>query len=186
MKFSCAARAERSCKRYKMPNNTQKSLWLCNKMHSSVLPMMLCLRQLGWKRNLGKACPGKPFWVKKGQERSCKRYKMPKPAYKKLSEWKRLRKCHARFQTSHKKVYDCVTRWILACYRWCFACANWDERGILLRPAQENLSEWKRVRKGHASGTRCKNLPKKSFLSEKGSGNVMQDAKHHTTKSMTA
>jgi hypothetical protein len=32
----------------------------------------------------------------------------------------------------------------------------------------------------------CYDLPIKSFLSEKVSGNVMQDAKHHTTKSMTA
>jgi len=31
----------------------------------------------------------------------------------------------------------------------------------------------------------CYDLPIKSFLSEKGSGNVMQDAKHHTKKSMT-
>ncbi len=29
-------------------------------------------------------------------------------------------------------------------------------------------------------------LPIKSFLSEKGSENVMQDAKHHTKKCMTA
>jgi len=122
---------------------------------------MLCMRQLGWKRNLAKACPEKPFWVKKAQERSRKRYKMPKPAHKKVSEWKRLRKCHARCQTSHNKVYDCVTGWILACYRWCFACANWDERGILLRPAQKNLSKWKRVKKVIQA---------------------VQDAKHHTTK----
>ncbi len=32
----------------------------------------------------------------------------------------------------------------------------------------------------------CCDLPIKSFLSEKGSANVMQDAKHHTTKSITA
>jgi len=32
----------------------------------------------------------------------------------------------------------------------------------------------------------CYDLPIKSFLSEKGSGNVVQDAKHHTKKSMTA
>jgi len=32
----------------------------------------------------------------------------------------------------------------------------------------------------------CYDLPIKSFLSEIGSGNVMQDGKHHTKKSMTA
>jgi hypothetical protein len=62
---------ETSCKRYKMRNMTQKSLWPRNRIDSSVLWMMLCMRQLGWKRNLSKACPEKPFWVKKGQERSC-------------------------------------------------------------------------------------------------------------------
>jgi len=112
---------EMSCK---MPNITQKNLWLRNRMDCDMLPMMLCLHQLGWKRNLAKACPEKPFWVKKAQERSHKGYKMPKSAHKKVSKWKRLRKCHARCQTSHNKVYDCVTGWILACYRLCFACAN--------------------------------------------------------------
>jgi hypothetical protein len=102
--------------------------WLPDRMDSSVLPMMHCVRQLGWKRNLAKV-----------QERSCKRYKMPNITQQ-------------RFMVS---VHDYLTGWILACYRWCFACANWDERGILLRPAQKNLSEWKWPRKGHASGTRC-------------------------------
>jgi hypothetical protein len=32
----------------------------------------------------------------------------------------------------------------------------------------------------------CYDLPIKSFLIEKGSGKVMQDAKRHTMKSMTA